>query len=63
MEDFYKIGNNYTKRVLDAGCMPIGLTPVDNLVCDEALDICDGFLVQGHPEADGTLPELFKFLC
>ena len=50
MEDFYKIGNNYTKRVLDAGCVPIGLAPVDNLVCEEALDVCDGFLVQGGAE-------------
>lgn len=50
MQDCYKLGNNYTKRVVEAGCTPIGLAPADNWLSEEALDICDGFLVQGGAE-------------
>ena len=50
MEDFYKLGNNYVKRVAEAGCLPIGLAPVDNRLPEEALAMCDGFLVQGGAE-------------
>ena len=48
--DIYKIGNNYTKRVTEAGCIPIALAPVDYWLSEEALDLCDGFVVQGGPE-------------
>lgn len=47
MEDVYKLGNNYCKRVQEAGCIPMGLAPVDNWLSREALEACDGFLVQG----------------
>lgn len=50
MQDIYKLGNNYTKRVVEAGCTPIGLAPADNWLSEEALDLCDGFLVQGGAE-------------
>lgn len=50
MSDFYKMGNNYAKRVLEAGGIPIGLVPVDNWLTEEALDLCDGFVVQGGDE-------------
>ncbi|MBQ4071235.1 MAG: gamma-glutamyl-gamma-aminobutyrate hydrolase family protein [Clostridia bacterium] len=50
MEDHYRVGNNYTKRAVEAGCIPIGLAPVDNWLTEEALDMCDGFLVQGGAE-------------
>ena len=46
-EDFYKLGNNYAKRVLESGCIPIGLAPVDNVLSQEVLELCDGFVVQG----------------
>jgi gamma-glutamyl-gamma-aminobutyrate hydrolase PuuD len=45
--DYYKLGNNYIKRLVEAGCLPIGLAPADNLLSEEALAMCDGFLVQG----------------
>ena len=47
MSDTYKVGNNYAKRVLEQGCTPIGLAPIDNVLPDSALDLCDGFVVQG----------------
>ncbi len=50
MQDYYKLGNNYIKRVIEAGCLPIGLAPSDNWLTEEALDMCDGFLVQGGRE-------------
>ncbi len=50
MADCYKLGNNYIKRVVEAGCTPIGLSPADNWLTEEALDLCDGFVVQGGAE-------------
>ncbi len=50
MSDHYKVGNNYTKRVAEAGCVPVGLTPVDYWLDEAALDLCDGFVVQGGAE-------------
>lgn len=47
MDDYYKVGNNYTKRVTEAGCIPVGLCPDDLWLTEEALALCDGFLVQG----------------
>ena len=50
MDDYYKLGNCYVKRVAEAGCLPICLAPVDNRLTEEALSLCDGFLVQGGAE-------------
>jgi len=50
MLDFYKLGDNYTKRLTEAGCIPICLAPADGWVSEEALDLCDAFLVQGGPK-------------
>ena len=50
MKDYYRLGNNYITRVVEAGCTPIGLTPVNNHIDEAALDMCDGFLVQGGQE-------------
>jgi len=50
MNDYYKVCNNYAKRVLEAGCVPIGMAPVDYWLTEEALDLCDGFIVQGGDE-------------
>ena len=47
MQDFYHLGNNYVKRVSEAGGVPIGLSPVDNWLSDEQLEMCDAFLIQG----------------
>jgi len=48
--DIYKLGNNYIKRATEAGFTPIGLAPADNWLTEEALDLCDAFLVQGGAE-------------
>ena len=47
MHDLYKVGNNYAKRVAEAGGYPMSLAPVDGWVSEKTLDICDGFVVQG----------------
>ena len=43
----YTLINNYTKRVLEAGCVPVCLAPVDGRLTQEQLDVCDGFIAQG----------------
>ena len=48
--DWYKLGNNYIKRIVKAGGTPICLAPDDNWLTEEALSLCDGFLVQGGRE-------------
>ena len=50
MADYYKLGNNYTKRIVEAGGIPFGLAPADNLLTEDALERCDSFLVQGGAE-------------
>jgi len=45
--DLYHLGNNYTKRVLEAGAIPVCVTPVDGRVSPEMLELCDGFVAQG----------------
>ena len=43
----YILINNYSKRLLEAGCIPVCLAPVDGRITQEQLDMCDGFLAQG----------------
>lgn len=50
MKDHYKLGCNYINRAAEAGCVPMGLAPVDYWLDEEALEVCDGFLVQGGAE-------------
>ena len=50
MQDYYQLGNNYIKRVAEAGGTPVGLCPMDNWISEEQLDMCDAFLVQGGAE-------------
>ena len=45
--DLYHLGNNYAKRIAEAGGIPVGLAPVDGRISQEQLDMCDGFIVQG----------------
>ena len=49
-DDHYKLANNYVKRVADAGCIPVCLAPSDNWLDEDALSLCDGFVVQGGAE-------------
>lgn len=48
--DVYRLGNNYCKRVLEAGALPLCVTPVDNWVPEESLAMYDGYIVQGGAE-------------
>ena len=50
MSDVYHLGNNYCKRVLNAGAIPLCVTPVDNWVPEESLAMFDGYIVQGGDE-------------
>ena len=50
MVDYYYLGNNYVKRITEAGGLPIGIAASDGWVAEELLDLCDGFLVQGGQE-------------
>lgn len=45
--DLYYLGNNYAKRVQEAGAIPVCLAPVDGRISPEQLAMCDGFVVQG----------------
>lgn len=46
MTDRYYVGNNYSKQAAAMG-IPIGLSPVDNWLPEDALELCDSFLVMG----------------
>ena len=48
--DHYKMICNYVNRVHEAGCTPIGLAPVNYRLTEEALELCDAFVVQGGAE-------------
>ena len=50
MSDMYMLGNNYCKRVLETGALPLCVTPVDNWVPEETLAMYDGYIVQGGDE-------------
>jgi len=45
--DRFFLGNNYIKRVTEAGGIPVCLAPVDGRVSEEQLALCDGFIIQG----------------
>ena len=45
--DLYHLGNNYVKRITEAGCIAVCLAPVDGRISQEQLELCDGFIVQG----------------
>ena len=45
--DLYHLGNNYIKRITEAGGIPMGLAPVDGRISKEQMEMCDGFIVQG----------------
>ncbi len=48
--DLYKLANSYNKRVVEAGGIPVGVAPVDNWLPPEAMEVFDGYIVQGGPE-------------
>ena len=50
MDDYIFVGHTYAQRIIEAGCTPIGLAPVNGWLTEDALQACEGFLVQGGPE-------------
>ena len=57
--DVYRLGNNYCKRVLEAGAIPLCVTPVDNWIPEETLAMYDGYIVQG---GDDFYPYHFQII-
>ena len=49
-DDAYRLDNNYCKRVLEAGALPLCVTPVDNWIPEESLAMYEGYVVQGGSE-------------
>ena len=47
MDDYCRVGYNYIKRTVEAGCTPIGLAPAGGWISEDALELCDGFIVLG----------------
>ena len=47
ISDYYRLSNNYVKRVAEAGAIPVCLAPVDGRISREQLELCDGFIAQG----------------
>lgn len=46
-DDFTKFINNYPRRIIEEGAVPIGLLAPDGNIDEEILNICDGFLFTG----------------
>ena len=46
-KDTYRYGNNYIKKIVDNGGIPLLIPYVDNKVIYETLEMCDGLLLPG----------------
>lgn len=45
--DLFLFGNLYVKRILQQGAVPVGMLSADGYASEEALALCDGFLLTG----------------
>ncbi len=54
-EDFTRFINNFPRRIIEAGGIPVGLLFPDGVFSEASLDLCDGFLFTG-----GSLIEAFQ---
>ena len=46
-KDTYRYGNNYIKRIVDNGGIPLLIPYYDNKVIKDSLELCDGLLLPG----------------
>ena len=46
-KDTYRYGNNYIKRIVDNGGVPLLIPYYNNEIIEESLDMCDGLLLPG----------------
>lgn len=46
-DDFYKVINMYPKQIFESGAIPIGVMMHDGQVNEQALALCDAFIIQG----------------
>lgn len=44
---YIKFVNNYTKRVIEVGGIPIGILQLKNKFIENSLELCDGFIFHG----------------
>lgn len=58
-KDTYRYGNNYIKKIVDNGGIPLLIPYVDNKIIYETLEMCDGLLLPGGSK---VLESNFKVL-
>ena len=45
--DTYRYGNNYIKAICDNGGIPLLIPYIDDKVCYDSLEMCDGLILPG----------------
>ena len=45
--DTYRFGNNYIKKIVENGAVPLLIPYVNEQVIEESLEMCDGLLLPG----------------
>ena len=58
-KDTYRYGNNYIKRIIDNGGVPLLIPLYNNTIIHESLDMCDGLLLPGGEQ---VLPVNFDII-
>ncbi len=60
-QDKYSFVNGYSKKIIEAGAVPIGLLLSDDNLCKETLDLCDAFLIQGGNKVSKYMYEIIYY--
>ncbi len=60
-QDKYSFVNNYSKKIIASGGMPIGILFEDEKINMEVLDICDAFLIQGGNKTHKFMYEIIYY--
>ena len=59
--DNYSFVNNYSKRVIEAGGVPIGLLMDNGELSYDQLDLCDAFIIPGGNRIDKSIYLLLEY--
>lgn len=59
--DKYSFVNNYSKRVIEAGGIPVGLLMNDGELSYDELDLCDAFIIPGGNRIDKSIYLLLEY--
>ena len=57
--DHYRFGNNYIKRIVNNGAIPLLIPMCDDKIIQDSLEMCNGLLIPGGFK---VLPEFFKII-